>query len=165
MVTETENEPIRKVFDENTQKWYFSVVDVVGIIVKTSDPRNYWKVLKSRLKKRQNELVTMCNQLKMRSNDGKFYLTDAGDKETILKIVKMIAPIDIPLFKRYFDTLDHKKDSKKTTHGVYQKIEESTYLHPVVRERQGPQLHQISTNLHDLRDRGPKLPQPKKESN
>lgn len=102
-------EMIRSHYDQNTSKWYFSVVDVVGIIAPTSNPRNYWKVLKNRLKKAQNQLVTDCNQLKMRSNDGKFYLTDTLDKEMILRMVKITSPESLPYFERYFDNLGHKK--------------------------------------------------------
>jgi hypothetical protein len=106
-----EEEIIRSVYDQNTQKWYFSVVDVVGIIAPTTNPRNYWKVLKNRLKKAQNQLVTSCNQLKMRSNDGKFYLTDALEKEMILKMVRVTSPESLPYFERYFDSLGHKKST------------------------------------------------------
>ena len=96
----TQNEPIRYYFDENAQKLYFSIVDVVGVITESTDARNYWKVLKNRLKKAQNKLVTECNQLKMQSVDGKFYKTDVGDNETILKIIEIISPEYIPLFQR-----------------------------------------------------------------
>ena len=96
---------IRKEWDIQTEKWYFSIVDSVGIAAKTSDPRNYWKVLKNRLKKSQNKLVTECNQLKIKSRDGKFYLTDVADAETTLKIVEMIDPKSVPYFCHFFDNL------------------------------------------------------------
>ena len=102
----TNYDAIRRHFDENSQKWYFSIVDSVGIITKSSDARNYWKVLKSRLKKTQNQLVTECNQHKMKASDGKFYLTDTGDEETILKIIKLISPEYVPSFRLWFDELE-----------------------------------------------------------
>lgn len=105
-ITKSQNDSIRRYFDENSQKWYFSVVDAVGIIAKSSDARNYWKVLKSRLKKRQNELVTQCNQHKMRSSDGKFYLTDTADRDTMLKIIEIVSKENIPPFEQYFDNLE-----------------------------------------------------------
>lgn len=107
-----ENGSIRQHYDEKTLKWYFSVVDVVGIIAHTTDGRNYWKVLKNRLKKTQNQLVTECNQLKMLSSDSKLYLTDTADKETMLKIIKIISEDSVPYFEQYFDnlTLNNKKE-------------------------------------------------------
>ncbi len=75
-----EGKKIRKSWDEKEEKWYFSVVDVVGVLSDSQDPRNYWKVLKSRLNEEGSELVTKCNQLKMEASDGKYYLTDVADK-------------------------------------------------------------------------------------
>ena len=104
---ENKDTEIRHFFDEKTDNWYFSIVDVISIITKSSDPRNYWKVFKNRLKKGQNQLVTQCNQLKMIANDGKSYLTDTGNEETILEIIKLISPEYIPQFKLYFNNLNH----------------------------------------------------------
>lgn len=78
MVTEIDKEQIRRYFDEQTGKWYFSVVDIIALTTSSTNPRNYWKVLKNRLKKGDNELVTKINRLKMQARDGKFYLTDAA---------------------------------------------------------------------------------------
>lgn len=139
------NGSIRRHWEENSQKWYFSIVDVVGIIAPTSNPRNYWKVLKSRLKKAQNQLVTECYQLKMQASDGKFYLTDAGDKKMILKMVKTASPEALPYFESYFNNLEHKKDlhmvSLKNIQSVSPDGQKYTY----------PQSSQISKNFHDLR--------------
>ena len=85
-----ENKKVRVQWVEEDQKWYFSVVDVIEILTDSADPNNYWKVLKFRLKKEGNESVTNCNQLKMESADGKFYLTDVGDTEQILRLVQSI---------------------------------------------------------------------------
>lgn len=100
-----EDNAIRRQLDQKSNKWYFSIVDSVGITVKSTDPRNYWKVLKNRLKKAQNKLVTECNQLKMMASDGKFYLTDVADEETIIKIIKLISPESPSLFRQYFNNL------------------------------------------------------------
>src|SRR3989338_8864738 len=81
---------VRKYYDETNQKWYFSVVDVVALTNSSKNPQNYWKVLKNRLKKEQNELVTKCNRLKMKARDGKSYLTDAADQETLTELIKLI---------------------------------------------------------------------------
>lgn len=89
-----ENQPIRMAWDEEKETWYFSVVDVVGAL--TDQPnydgaKNYWKVLKHRLLKEGSQLVTSCNQLKMKSpKDGKKYLTDVADTEQLLRIVQSV---------------------------------------------------------------------------
>ncbi len=94
---------IRSHLDHNSGKWLFSIVDAVGITTKTTDPRNYWKVLKNRLKKAQNQLVTRCNQVKMEAKDGKFYLTDVADEQTILKLIELISRENIPSLRYWFD--------------------------------------------------------------
>ena len=81
-----ENKKVRVQWNQNEEKGYFSIIDVVVILTDSPDQNNYWKVLKFRLKKEGNESVTNCNQLKMQSSDGKFYLTDAGDSEQKSKI-------------------------------------------------------------------------------
>lgn len=65
-----EGKKVRTAWDEATEEWYFSIVDIVGILTDSPNPNNYWKVLKNRLKKEGSELVTNCNQLKMQSADG-----------------------------------------------------------------------------------------------
>ena len=80
------NETIRTVWDKEKEKYYISVVDIVGVISESDNPRNYWKVLKHRLKEEGNESVTKCNQLKLKSSDGKYYNTDVVDIEGIAKI-------------------------------------------------------------------------------
>jgi len=74
-----ETRKVRSHYDEDKEIWYFSIVDIVGILTdqpSTERARNYWKVLKSRLKKEGNESVTNCNQLKLQLEDGKYYKTD-----------------------------------------------------------------------------------------
>ena len=85
-----ENTVIRTAWNEQEEEWYFSVVDVVGVLTESSDPNNYWKVLKTRLKKEGSQLVTNCNQLKLQSSDGKFYKTDCMTTEQILRLVQSI---------------------------------------------------------------------------
>lgn len=93
-VQKFENQPIRMAWDEEKETWYFSVVDVVGAL--TDQPnydgaKNYWKVLKHRLLKEGSQLVTSCNQLKMKSpKDGKKYLTDVADTEQLLRIIQSV---------------------------------------------------------------------------
>jgi hypothetical protein len=81
---------IRTHWDEDAEKWYFSIVDVVGVLTESENPNNYWKVLKNRLKKEGSELVTNCNQLKLISSDGKYYKTDVADTEQLLRLIQTI---------------------------------------------------------------------------
>ena len=86
-----EDQPIRTVWNESEEEWYFSVVDVVGVLTESPNPGNYWKVLKKRLRQEGNELVTNCNQLKLKSpKDGKRYLTDVANTEQLLRIIQSI---------------------------------------------------------------------------
>ncbi len=84
------SETIRTVWNREEQKYYISVVDIVGVLSESDNPRNYWKVLKHRLKKEGNESVTNCNQLKLKSSDGKYYNTDVVDIEGMLRIIESI---------------------------------------------------------------------------
>ena len=84
------NETIRTVWDKEEEKYYISVVDLIGVVSESENPRNYWKVLKHRLKKEGNESVTNCNQLKLKSSDGKYYNTDVVDIEKMFRIIESI---------------------------------------------------------------------------
>jgi DNA-damage-inducible protein D len=96
-----EEHKIRRFYDESTETWYFSVVDIIQVLIQQADyqaARNYWKVLKNRLKKEGSESVTKCNRLKMEAADGKKYLTDAANAETLLRLIqyhqrKLFAPV------------------------------------------------------------------------
>ncbi len=88
-----EKSTIRTSWNEQEEEWYFSVVDVVGVLTESSDyqtARNYWKVLKTRLKAEGAQLVTNCNQLKMKSADGKMRLTDVANTQQLLRIIQSI---------------------------------------------------------------------------
>ena len=86
-----EDQPIRTAWDAEAEEWYFSIVDVVGVLTESSNPNNYWKVLKKRLLDEGNELVTNCNQLKLKSpKDGKRYKTDVASTEQLLRIIQSI---------------------------------------------------------------------------
>ena len=89
-----EDQRIRTAWDENREEWYFSIVDVVGVLTEQPDydgARNYWRVLKKRLKDEGSQLVTDCNQLKMQSpKDGKRYSTDVATTEQLLRIIQSI---------------------------------------------------------------------------
>ena len=81
---------IRTVWDEDQEKWFFSIVDVIAVLTESANPRTYWKVLKNRLAKEGNESVTNCNQLKLQAADGKKYLTDVANTEQILRLIQSV---------------------------------------------------------------------------
>ena len=85
-----DNAKIRVAWDDEKEKYFFSVVDVIGVLTESTDGRTYWKVLKNRLLKEGNETVTNCNQLKLPASDGKMRLTDVADLEGILRIVQSV---------------------------------------------------------------------------
>lgn len=74
-----ESKEVRSVWDNEKEEWYFSVVDVVGVLTESVDGRKYWNKLKQRLKEEGSEVVTNCHQLKMKAQDGKMRLTDVAD--------------------------------------------------------------------------------------
>ena len=99
-----EDKKIRTAWNEETEEWYFSVVDVVEVLTDQPDyqgARNYWKVLKKRLKDEGNETVTNCNQLKMTAADGKKRLTDVADTEQLLRIIQSIPSPKAEPFKMW----------------------------------------------------------------
>ena len=83
-----EQQKVRTVWDEENAKWWFSVVDVVGILSESIDPQAYWRKLKQRLKEEGNQTVTNCHGLKMLATDGKMRLTDVADTEQILRLIQ-----------------------------------------------------------------------------
>lgn len=81
---------IRSLWDSVTEEWYFSVVDVIGALTDSKDPRNYWKVLKNRLKKEGNQTVTNCNRFKLPASDGRMRLTDMATSSQVLRITQSV---------------------------------------------------------------------------
>ena len=104
-----ENRKVRVEWDKGNEKWYFSIVDVIAALTGSDNPNNYWKVLKFRLKKEGNESVTKCNQLKMRSSDGKSYLTDVGDTEQVLRLVQSIPSKKAEPFKAWLAMVGNER--------------------------------------------------------
>lgn len=84
------NETIRTIWDKEDEKYYISVVDIVGVLSESENPRKYWSVLKTRLKKEGNEMATNCSQLKLKSQDGKYYNTDVVDIENMFRLIESI---------------------------------------------------------------------------
>lgn len=84
------NDEIRTVWDSESEKYYVSLVDVVGVLTMSKEKRKYWNKLKQRLKEEGNELVTNCQQLRLKANDGKYRMTDVVDIEGMFRIIESI---------------------------------------------------------------------------
>ena len=104
-----EHSPVRRIWVEAEEKWYFSVVDVVGILAGSANPNNYWKVLKNRLNKEGSQVVTKCNQLKLMAKDGKKYLTDVADVESMLRIIQSIPSPKAEPFKQWLAKVGYER--------------------------------------------------------
>ena len=85
-----QNKPIRTIWDEEREEWYFSIVDVIRVLTDSPNPQTYWRVMKKRLKDEGNETVTNCNALKMKAVDGKMRMTDVADTQQLLRIIQSI---------------------------------------------------------------------------
>ena len=96
-----ENQKIRVVWDAEREEWYFSIVDVVGVLTDSTDPTAYWRKLKQRLKTEGNESVTNCHALKMQAADGKNRLTDVANTEQLLRIIQSIPSPKAEPFKAW----------------------------------------------------------------
>ena len=104
-----EQRKVRTVWDSDTEKWYFSIVDVCGVLTDSPNPRNYWKVLKHRLLKEGNETVTNCNQLKLQAEDGKNRLTDVADTEQLFRLIQSIPSPKAEPFKQWMAQVAAKR--------------------------------------------------------
>ena len=106
---------IRTAWDDKEEKWYFSVVDVVGTLTESADPKRYWSVLKTRLKKEGAEPTTICSTLKMPATDGKMRLTDVADQEQMFRLIQSIPSPKAEPFKQWMaqvasERLDEMQD-------------------------------------------------------
>ncbi len=111
-----DDKEVRTIWDDEKSKWCFSVVDIIGVLTDSKAPRKYWSVLKTRLKQTNLELTTKCSQLKLKANDGKYYLTDCLLQEDIIFLVENVPSRKSRKFIEWFtysdDTLDGKSRSK-----------------------------------------------------
>lgn len=96
-----EDKQVRSVWDEDAEKWYISIVDVVEVLTESPNPRKYWSVLKTRLKKEGSELATNCSQLKLQAADGKFYKSDVADVEQLFRLIQSIPSPKAEPFKMW----------------------------------------------------------------
>ena len=96
-----ENQPIRTAWVEDEEEWYFSIVDVAGVLTESKDPTTYWRKLKQRLKEEGNETVTNCHALKMTAKDGRKRFTDVANTEQLLRIIQSIPSKKAEPFKMW----------------------------------------------------------------
>ncbi len=104
-----ENKQVRTIWDSEQEKWYVSITDVIAILTESPNPRKYWSVLKTRLKKEGSQLTTNCSQLKMQSSDGKYYKTDVADTEQLLRLIQSIPSPKAEPFKLWLAQIANER--------------------------------------------------------
>ena len=104
-----EEKQVRTVWDDEQEKWYISIVDVIAILTESPNARKYWSVLKTRLKAEGSQLTTNCSQLKMQSSDGKFYKTDVADTEQLFRLIQSIPSPKAEPFKLWLAQIANER--------------------------------------------------------
>ena len=135
-----ENQNIRTHWDEEKEKWYFSVVDVVAALTGTERPRKYWSDLKSKLKQEGSELSEKIGQLKMQASDGKFYMTDIADTEQILRLIQSIPSKKAEPFKMWLarvgnDRIDEIADPEQAIQRALRYYQKMGYSNEWIAQR------------------------------
>jgi len=103
------NTQVRTLWDAEAEKWFISIVDVIAVLTDSPNPRKYWSVLKTRLKKEGSELTTNCSQLKMKSADGKYYKTDVADTEQLFRLIQSIPSPKAEPFKLWLAKIANER--------------------------------------------------------
>ena len=114
-----EDKPVRRVWDEKKEKWYFSVIDIIKILTESPRPRKYWNALKTKLEEEGNEVSQKLGQLKMLAQDGKMRPTDVADVKTILRLIQSVPskkaePIKLWLAKVAYERMQETIDPEKS---------------------------------------------------
>ena len=152
-----ENQHIRTAWDEEKEEWYFSVVDVVGVLTDSVDPTAYWRKLKQRLKAEGNETVTNCHGLKMTAHDGKKRLTDVADTEQLLRIIQSIPSPKAEPFKLWLaqvgrDRIEETIDPELTIERALETYLKKGYTREWINQRlQAIQVRKELTDEWDAR--------------
>jgi hypothetical protein len=157
-----ENKRIRTEWNEEKEEWYFSIIDICAVLTDSDyqTARNYWKVLKTRLKDEGNQTVTNCNQLKMLAEDGKMRLTDVADTEQILRVIQSIPSPKAEPFKLWLasvgkDRIDEAIDPELTIDRALETYLRKGYSREWINQRlQAIQVRKELTN--EWSDRGVK---------
>ena len=113
------NKEIRVEWNEDEEKWYFSIIDVVAVLTESDNPRRYWSDLKRKLKNEGSQLYDFLVQLKLKSSDGKYYSTDVADTEQLLRIIQSIPSPNAEPFKAWlarvgYERIEETEDPEKT---------------------------------------------------
>ena len=135
-----EEKQVRTIWDAEQEKWYLSIVDVIAVLTDSLNARKYWSVLKTRLKSEGSQLTTNCSQLKMKSADGKFYLTDVADTEQLFRLIQSIPspkaePFKLWLAKIAAERLNEMQDPELTIDRALQEYLQLGYSENWINQR------------------------------
>ena len=135
-----EAKKVRTIWDDEQEKWYFSIVDVIEVLTDNERPRKYWSDLKSKLKKEGSELSEKIGQLKMQSSDGKFYKTDVADTEQLFRLIQSIPspkaePFKLWLAKIANERLDEMQNPELTVERAMQEYLQLGYSENWINQR------------------------------
>ena len=126
---------VRAIWDETDSKWWFSVLDIVGVLNAQDDytkNRNYWKYLKTKLKKEESQLVSVTNQLKMTAADGKRYLTDVLDYDGVVLLAKSFPNTRASRFVEWFTNSDETIDGKSKSNAMQASVVNPSPIHSLL---------------------------------
>lgn len=134
------NDGIRKVWYLQEEEWYFSIIDVVAVLTESTNPKNYWNMLKNRLKQEGNETYTNCVRLKMKASDGKMRLTDCATTEQLLRIIQSIPSKKAEPFKLWLaqvgtERLEEMADPEKALDRGMEYYRRKGYTDAWIKER------------------------------
>ncbi|MBK7806869.1 MAG: Bro-N domain-containing protein [Saprospiraceae bacterium] len=135
-----EDKKVRTLWDEEREKWYISIIDVIEILTNTDRPRKYWSDLKAKLKKEGSELSEKIGQLKMQSVDGKFYLTDVADTEQLFRLIQSIPSPKAEPFKLWLaqiaaERFDEMQDPELTIDRALEQYQQLGYSENWINQR------------------------------
>lgn len=136
-----ENKQIRTKWDEETEKWYFSVIDIIDVLTDSVDAKRYWSVLKVRLKKEGAEPTTICSTLKMPASDGKMRLTDVADQEQMFRLIQSIPSPKAEPIKQWIarvasERIDEIQDPEMAIERGYEYYRRKGYSEEWIKQRQ-----------------------------
>lgn len=136
-----ENKQIRTKWDEETEKWYFSVIDIIDVLTESVDAKRYWSVLKVRLKKEGAEPTTICSTLKMPASDGKMRLTDVADQEQMFRLIQSIPSPKAEPIKQWIarvasERIDEIQDPEMAIERGYEYYRRKGYSKEWIKQRQ-----------------------------
>lgn len=136
-----ENKQIRTKWDEETEKWYFSVIDIIDVLTESVDAKRYWSVLKVRLKKEGAEPTTICSTLKMPASDGKMRLTDVADQGQMFRLIQSIPSPKAEPIKQWIarvasERIDEIQDPEMAIERGYEYYRRKGYSEEWIKQRQ-----------------------------